>query len=152
MATVNDPRARSFDAARFRDGVKLAMKMGMPEQESEQATFRWTPENEYGSRDAAGRPYSWTAPPSSSVTHEDVIVDVAVEFQRYSSGEGNTSVGEFQTTSVVLTLLDVDYALVEGADKCLLGGNTYKIDYVAPPIGLFDVTVYQIYCRAEDES
>lgn len=152
MATINDPRAAGFDAARFRDGIKFAMRMGMPDATEEVATFQWTPEKTYQTADASGRPYSFTQAPTTTTTHADVVVDVAVEFQRYSSGEGNTSIGEFQTTSVVLTLLDVDFTQIQGSDKVLLGGNTYTIDYVAPPFAMFDVTVYQIYCKAEDES
>jgi hypothetical protein len=34
----------------------------------------------------------------------------------------------------------------------LLGQNTYVVDFVAPPIGLFNVTIYQMYCSARDES
>lgn len=155
MATINDPRASGFDAAQFRDAIKFAMRMGLPDSVPLRATFHWTPNKTYSVTDPSGQPYGWTADSLTSVAPPDVLVDVAVEFQRYSSGEGNTSIGEFQTTSVVLTLLDVDYALIAGpprADIVLLGGNTYVVDYVAPPIGLFDVTVYQIYLRAEDES
>lgn len=152
MATINDPRASGFNAAEFRDAIKFAMRMGLPESVNERATFRWSTEKTYGNADPSGQPYSWSTAPSDVESHPDVQIDVAVEFQRYSSGEGNTSVGQFQTTSVVLTVLDEDYALIEGADKVLLGGNVYTIEYVAPPFGLFEVTVYQIYLRAEDES
>lgn len=152
MAGMSDPRASVFNAAKFRDAIKFAMHLGLPDDTSERATFMWTPQKTYGATDAAGRPYNWTATPTSVVTHDDVQIDVAIEFHRYSAGEGNTSVGEFHTTSVTLTVLDEDYALVQGADKVLLGGNTYTVEYVAPPIGMFDVTVYQVYLKAEDES
>lgn len=149
---TDDARAAGFNPAEFRDAIKFAMHMGLPEDTQERATFIWTPQKTYSRTDAAGRPLRWTDTPVTNVTHEDVQVDVAVEFQRYSSGEGQTSLGDFHTTSVTLTVLDEDFALIEGADKVLLGGNTYTIEYVAPPVGLFDVTVYQIYLRAEDES
>jgi hypothetical protein len=152
MATSSDPRAAGFNAAEFRDAIKFAMHMGLPEDTNERATFQWTPQKTYSKTDAAGRPLSWTAAPLTTNEHEDVQIDVAVEFQRYTSGEGITSIGEFHATSAVLTVLDDDYAEVEGADKVLLGGNTYTIEYVAPPDGMFGVTVYQIYLRAEDES
>lgn len=152
MAATNDPRASGFDPVAFRDAIKFAMSMGLPDSVPLRATFQWTPDKTYHIADPAGKPYTWTAPPVSNVTHPDVLVDVALEFQRRSSGEGLTSVGDFQTSFVTLTLLDVDYALVQGADKVQLGGDTYFIEYVAPPVGLFSVTVYQMYCRAEDES
>lgn len=152
MATINDPRAAGFNAEEFRDAIRFAMRMGLPEDESERATFKWTPQKTFAKTDAAGRPLDWTSTPLTESTHEDVQIDVAKEFQRYSSGEGITSLGEFHSTSVVLTILDEDYELVDGADKVELGGNTYTVEYVAPPDGMFEVTVYQVYLRAEDES
>lgn len=152
MATLNDPRAAGFNADEFRDAIRFAMEMGLPENPTERATFKWTPQRTYSKTDAAGRPLDWTAEPLTSNVHEDVQIPVAKEFQRYSSGEGMTSVGEFHTTSVVLTVMDEYFEQIEGADKVELGGNSYTIEYVSPPDGLFGVTVYQIYLRAEDES
>lgn len=152
MASSTDPRAAGFNAVEFRDAIRFAMHMGLPESTVERATFQWTRLKTYEREDPSGQPYSWAAAPTTDVIHPDVQVPVAMEFQRYSSGEGQTSVGQFQTTSVVLTLLDEDYALVAGADKALLGDNTYTLEYVAPPLGLFEVTIYQLFMRAEDES
>ena len=49
-------------------------------------------------------------------------------------------------------MLDVDYADVEGAEWVRLGGNTYDVLFVEPPMGLFDVTIYRIHCAARDET
>ena len=152
MASTTDPRASGFDAAAFRDSIQFAMNMGLPETESERVTFRWTPEKDYTIEDPGGNPYDYTATPTNTVAPADVQVNAAVEFVTRTTLSGGTAVGEFNTPRAVITLLDVDYADVEGADKVLLGGNTYYVDFVAPPIGLFDVTIYQIHCSAGDES
>ena len=152
MASTTDPRASGFDAAAFRDSIQFAMNMGLPQTASERVTFRWTPEKDYAIEDPGGNPYDYTATPTSTNAPADVQVDAAVEFVTRTTLSGGTPVGEFNTPRAVITLLDVDYAEVEGADQVLLGGNTYKVDFIAPPIGLFEVTIYQIHCSAMDES
>lgn len=142
-----DPR---FNAAAFRSAIKNTMRMAAPADVSDRATFRWRPARTYTYDDPASRPYNWTATPVSETVPADVQVDVAVEFT--GGSERQTALGQFDASKVTLTLLDEDYEQVRGADEVLLGGNTYEVDFVAPPIGLFDVTVYQVFCSARDES
>lgn len=154
MDLSSDPRADAFSAAEFRDNIRFAMRMGLPETESERCTFRWTTERTYATADSGGNPYDFGAEPETTVTHADVLVPAAVEFSGGVSGgsTNGTGVGTFFPTRATITLLDEDYAEVEGADIVLLGGNTYTVKYVGPPLGLFDVTVYQIFCQAASES
>lgn len=140
-----------FPSDEFRDSIRFAMTMGQPEKVSERVTFRWAPVRTYARPDPGADPYDWTATPTSEVDHADVQVDeVAVQYGDRTAGD-ETSVGPFDTTRATLTVLDEDYTQVEGANQVLLGGNTYEIKYVIP-IGIFDVTVYQIFTQALDES
>jgi len=161
MAETNDPRQAGFNATNFRDAIKFAMKMGSPNIADNRATFRWDVERTFDIKDPSGNPYSWDKVPVSEVSYNDIQVDVAVDFIARSTLSGLTPIGEFDTPRAVLTILDVDWALVlatntstprPNPDRVLLGGNTYNLDYVAPDIGLFDVNVYQVYCSAIDES
>lgn len=142
----------AFDATAFRTAIRSAMTMGLPGTTSERATFRWTPDKTFATADGAGKPYSWGATPTTTTTHADVQVPVAVEFSARPAGSLSTVMGEFDTSRAVITVLDEDYADIVGADLVLLGGNTYEIEFVGPPMGLFDVTVYQLFCLARDES
>lgn len=151
MDLSNDPRASAFSAAQFRDAIKFAMRMGMPNATEERLTFKWRRDETYQRQDPAGKPYNWKATPVTDNTPEPVLVDGAVEFSDRNSASSGTAMGRFDTPRATITLLDVDYALIEGADMVELGGATYQIDFVAPPMGLFDVTVYQIYASAVDE-
>lgn len=152
MASTTDPRGSGFNAAEFRDAIRFAMNMGLPESTSERATFKWTVTRDFNVEDPGGNPYSWNSEPTEVHSRADKQVSVAVEFVSQASLASGNQVAQFDTARVILTLLDLDYAEIEGADIVELGGNTYKIDFVAPPIGLFGVTVYQIYASAEDES
>ena len=151
MATTSDPRASGFDATKFRDGIKFAMSMGLPENSSERVTFRWKTTYSFGIEDTSGNPYDFTSVPEQTFSKDDVLVVAAVEFIPVSKPEG-TSMGQFESPEAIITVLDEEYVLVSDADEVLLGGNTYKITYTAPPIGLFGVTVYQIHAIAVDES
>jgi hypothetical protein len=149
---VSDPSfGGDFNATVFRQGIRNAMTMGLPVDPAERITFRWTTKKKYSSSDSSGLPFSFDDAPVSEVKHEDVQIPAAVEFLSGANEQG-TSVGMFQTPRAVITILDEDYELVRGANEVLLGGNTYTIDYEAPPLGLFSVTVYQLHVQAKDES
>jgi hypothetical protein len=153
MASTTDPRASGFDSAVFRDAIRFAMNMGLPDSTEERITFRWTTAKTFTTADSAGKPYRWNDTPSKTVAKDDVQVPAAIEFQ--SAGVGGTSrtvFGEIQNSKVKVTLLDEDYALVEGADLIILDGAKYIIDFVKPPDGLFDATIYTIFATAEDEA
>lgn len=140
-----------FDADLFRSQIRATMTMGLPGNVADRATFRWRSDTTYSSEDSANKPWLWTESPATNVVHADVQVPVAMEIMRTAEQDG-TSVGDFEAVRVILTLLDVDYAQVVGADVVLLGRNVYNIDFLEPPIGLFDVTVYRFHLRAMDET
>lgn len=157
MATTTDPRASGFNAALFKDAIRFAMNMGLPDTSTERVTFRWTASNTFDSSSPSGAPYSWTATPVTEDAPADVQVDAAVEFTSRSSLADQNGIGDFDNPRIVVTLLDDEFATITDdtlglPDKILVGGNTYEVDFVAPPVGLFGVTVYQIHCTAMDES
>lgn len=155
MATSTDPTfGGDFDADLFRTAISNTMNMGLPEDTSERVTFRWHTDKTFGNADTAGRPYDFTATPATSVSKPDVQVPAAVEFlPGRSGGYDGTVFGNFDDKALaVITVLDSDYPSVEGCDEVILGGDTYLVKYVAPPIGLFSVTIYQIHCQALDET
>jgi hypothetical protein len=128
------------------------MTMGLPNAEAERATFIWATDRTFGTQDPASNPYDWTDDPVTEETHPDVQIPVAVDFAARPAASLETTIGQFDASRVVITILDVDYEKVRGAAMVKLGGNTYDIDFVAPPQGLFEVTVYSVYATARDES
>lgn len=151
MAVPTNPNfGAGFDAAVFRDAVKSTMQMGSPNSTVEKVTFRWPVQKTYqGRTDPSGKPYSLTASVVDESTNEDVQIDCAVEFiDRTSVG---SPIGEFNNPRVLITVLDEDFDAVSTATKVLIGGNTYNIQY-SRPMGLFSVTIYEIFAQAVDES
>lgn len=141
-----------FDADAFKEAIRAAMLMGMPNNVSERATFRWTTEKTFSLADPAGSPYDLTATPVTTTAHPDVQVPVAVEFVSRVSTTQFTAAGEFDQARAVITVLGDDYDQIEGADQVVLSGNTYDLIFVAPKMGLFDVDVVQIHALARDET
>jgi hypothetical protein len=141
-----------FDAARFREAVRSTMTMGLPQDTAERITFRWTPNRTYSSQDSGGNPWSWDDTPATEDAPEDVQVAAAVEFSARPAGTQDTVMGQFDAAGVTVTLLDDDFEQIRGADLMIFDGNVYEVRFVAPPVGLFDVTVYTIYGEARDES
>ena len=142
--------AAGFDAAAFRQAVKSTMQMGSPNSVAEKVTFRWEVQRSYsGKTDPSGKPYSLSSTIVDETTNDDVLIDCAVEYED-RTGTG-TPIGEFNNPRAVITVLDEDFDLVRTATKVLIGGNTYDIQY-SRPVGLFSVTVYEIFAQAVDES
>ena len=153
MARPTDPTFGSdFDADLFRSAITSTMEMGLPSNESDRATFRWTPQYNYAIADPEGNPYDFAGAPETTLDKPDVQVPVSVDFQTGSPVPIGTSLGNVNEVDAVITILDIHFALVTDADQVILGGNTYNINYIAPPLGLFDVTVYNIYLTAVDET
>jgi hypothetical protein len=136
----------SFDASAVRTALRTAMTMGAPGNPVDQVTFRWTPTKTptQAPTDPSGVPYDFSA--GALVTGPpDVQIPAAVRFT--PGAIADTNVGEFDPTKLVLEVLDEDFVLVTGADTVLYNQISYQIDYAVSQ-GLFDLTVWTIYCRS----
>lgn len=135
-----------FDAAGFRTAIRSAMTMGLPGDSTQAVTFVFAEVATYAHQDLNANPFDWTASATTDVAARSVQVPAAVSW-----GVGTiqgTAVGDFDTSKVSLTLLDVDYALVQDCDSVRINDTSYQIDAIGPPVGLFDVTVYTLYLTA----
>jgi hypothetical protein len=150
---LNDPRAAGFDSAAFRDGIALAMQMGMPEIESERVTFIFKPKYTYENQDPEGNPYDWTTPAATEIgEYREVQIPVAMEFVARTSQGRDTSMGFLLPSHVEIYIMDTHINEVRDADELLIDGDLYRISAWPPPIGLFDFTLYPLLCEAVDES
>lgn len=151
MANPTDPTfLQGFDPDAFRQAITSTMEMGLPEDESERITFVWETERTYANADDDGVPYDLDAEPIEEDAHDNVQIPAAIEFS--SRRPDGTAIGQFENPRVVVTVLDTHFTEITGANQALLGGNTYTIDFVEPPVGLGPVTVYRLWMTAIDES
>jgi hypothetical protein len=141
-----------FDPDEFRQAITSAMEMGLPNDEAERITFRWKTTKTFSGNaaDRSGIPFDLNAAPVSVDETPDVRIPATSEITRIAPD--GTAIGTFDHPYVLITVLDTHYEKIRGANMVILGGDDYKIDFVAPPFGLGPVTVYQIYATAVDES
>lgn len=151
MARVTDPNfGQGFDAALFRSAITSAMEMGLPEAVNERVTFYWSPQKSFAVTDPEGNPYDLSGSPETQVEKDPVQIPCAINFS--SSKPDGTSIGDFDQNRVTLTILDVHFEQVRGADKVIIDDDTFTIDYTGIPTGLFEVTVYTMYLVSVDKT
>jgi len=148
---ASTPQIPNFDAAAVREGLRLAMQVGLPPDTDDQPLFVM-PTTVSGDAvnvlDAAGTPFNPSYRPTRSVP-ATVRVPCAIE---YFDGAGKIeSFGLVAPSHVLLTLLDQDFAQVKGFVYVVIGGNKYWFEREFAPLGLVDVGVHQIKCRSDDE-
>jgi hypothetical protein len=154
--------AAGFNEPAFRDAILNTMLMGIPEDPKERLTFWWRRDRTYSPDDAAGNPYDWTEAPVTDVAgnpklpdkgaEQSLQVPYALEFSARPAGSSNTVFGEIDASRAIVTMMESDFTKVQSADYATIGDSRYRIQFDAPPIGLFGVTVWTLYLEAEDQA
>lgn len=151
-----------FPEAVFRQAILDTMLMGLPQDPAERLTFYWRRSRVFSPDDPAGNPYAWTSPPITDEGSNPALTDTgfdqslsvpyALEFVPRAAGGASTTFGDIQTSRIIVTVMDTDFAQIKTADYATIGPTTYHILYDAPPTGLFGVTVHAFYLEAQDST
>lgn len=140
---------------RIREALRRTMVLGLPETESERPTFYFERVNTWDRFDSEGNPWDWTAAPVSSSQKAPVQPVCAYEFFSPLGRQGihETEVGEFQPTTLVVTLLEDEFQEVSGFTYLTVGPGSQKwyFRYWRPAYSIADMTVYQIHCAVGDD-
>lgn len=142
--------SQGFNASEFRDAIHFAMQMGAGLDETEQVTFYF--ESTYAgtsNKDGQGVPFAVDAA-LTPTTPDPIRRDVAIE---YFDAEGQpTGFGPLTPSRLALTLLDEEYVDVKDAKWVVVHGDRYNYSRTEPPQALFDVGVYVMHFKSEDET
>lgn len=138
-----------FDSSEFRTGIRFAFEMGAPVEIGDQATFFFPNQLVYNRPvDDEFTPFD----PQATVTTvppRPVKVLCGIEYQ---GAEGQAIVfGTVTASRLVITLLDEEYALVQGCSYVVVGGERYNYRRTEKPNGLFDVGLYLLHFQAEND-
>lgn len=137
-----------------REGIRSAMAMGMPVEEEERPTFYFDSTKVYDYVDEAGKPFDWSVSPTVSKNPGPTRALCSWEFSaplgRQAAHE--TPVGQFNPTTLILTVLDEDFDEVRGFRYVTIGPSDDKwwFRFYQPAVGLGDMTVYRITCSAKE--
>lgn len=149
MAELSLP---GFDPDEVRDGIRLAMQVGLPVEPADQPTFvfaaTYAP---LAASDAEGTPFDWRAGRDTPVAPARAAVKRPCAIEYDDGTPGVEAVGAVYSSRLILTLLDEDYEAVKGFSHVLIGGNSYAYELTEPPMGLISVGVWRIHVRADDE-
>jgi len=136
-----------FDAASFRDGIRMAMGMGAPV--GDLIRFYFThPDTTETPVDDTGTPFD----PAQRPTHSpDTYVTVSCAVEHAGDIGEHERFGYVAAGTLRVLLLDADFALVDGCSYCVYGGDRYDFRKEEPPMGLFDVGIHTLIFVARGE-
>lgn len=138
---------------RIREAIRGTMVMGLPVEDSEKPTFVFRHEVEWASHDSENNPWDWTDAPESLTQRADVQPICAYEFFSPLGRQGafSTEVGDFNPTTLVVTMFEEEFAEVNGASYVTVGPSNVRFyfRFWRPSYGLGDMTVYQVHLSAD---
>lgn len=143
----------AFDADEFREGIRSAMLMGLPDDEEMRPTFLFAEVAVNDSADPGGKPWDFNQPksPDSEPAPDPVRVTCGVAVE--DGQRGYTSVGKFEARRATLSFFEDEWAAVNTPGPfvvVLIGGKPYKRGAALEPVGMFEVTTYRVEVTAED--
>lgn len=143
----------TIDAASLRETFKRTMIMGLPVAEADQPTFFFERAVVWADFDRANQPWDWTAAPLTDVSATPIAAICAYEFFAPLGRQGSsyTEVGEFNPTTVVVTLTDDEFLRVQDASHLTIGPSDQKwyFRYFRPQVNLGSLGIFQVHFVAQ---
>lgn len=148
---AGDSQITGFNADEVRAGLRLAMQVGLPVEESDRPTFYmpvgWSTDGAHNVSED-GVPFDPDYRPART-SRRSVQVPAAVE---YTDGDGKVEgFGILVPSKVVLTLLDEDYEQIKGFEFVQIAGQRFFYSRTESALALIEVGVWRIHCRSDDE-
>jgi hypothetical protein len=145
--------ATGLNTENIRDVLRRTMVLGLPSTAADQPTFYFDRDVDWTNADSEENPWDWTTAPDTTTAASNVQVLCAYEFFSPLGRQGafQTEVGEFNPTTLVLTLFEDEFAAVTGFTYVTIGPSTQRwyFRFYKPSVGLNDLTVYEIHCSAQ---
>ncbi len=138
-----------FNARAFRDAIRFTYNMAATPAAEDQVAFYKASELVYNVPvDDDNVPFDPTTT-VQRITPAPVRVPCSVE---YIDAEGQPlPFGTLTVSRIKLSLLDEDYAKVRDCAYVVIAGEKYLYRRTEPPSGLFDVGLYVMHFRSENE-
>lgn len=137
----------------IRETLRRTMVMGLPVEDAEKPTFYFKYEAVWDNHDSENNPWDWHSAPESSSQRSPVQPVCAFEFFSPLGRQGAfpTEVGEFNPTTLVVTMFEDEFAEVNGASYATAGPSQVRFffRFWRPSIGLGDMTVYEVHMTAD---
>lgn len=138
----------------IRAAIRGTMVLGLPVEDAHKPTFYFNQVIEWESHDSEDNPWDWTDDPEPTPSTKSPVKPVcAYEFFSPLGRQGAfpTEVGDFNPTTLVVTMLEDEWISVRGFAYLTIGPSTQRwlFRFWRPSYGLGDMTVFQVHCSAE---
>lgn len=141
------------DTASIKQSLLQTMVMGLPTADAQKPTFYFDRVVDYAKHDEEGSPWDWTATPTSETAATSKQVICAYEFFSPLGRQGSfvTEVGEFNPTSLIVTMFEEEWEEVAGFSYVTVGASDQKwfFRFWRPTYAISDMAVYQVHCQAD---
>ncbi len=137
----------------LRETLRRTMVLGLPDSDTEKPTFYFERVVDFARHDQEGKPWDWTTAPLSEMQAAAVQPICAYEFFSPLGRQGgySTEVGEFNPTTMIITMFEDEFTEVSGFSYVTVGpgDRRWYFRYWRPAYSINDMTVYQIHCVSE---
>ena len=135
-----------------RDNLRATMVMGLPDVETERPTFVFEDDKTWTREDMEGSPWDWTATPVVNIQKGSIQVLCAYEYFSPLGRQGAfyTEVGEFNPTTLVLSMFETEFSDVFGFSYVTVGPDDTRWYFRTwkPAVSLNDLTLYEVHTAA----
>lgn len=140
----------AFPADEFRAAIQFVYTMAEAPLAADQIAFYGASTLVYNAPvDDEDVPFD---PRSTVIRQPAVPVHVPCGIEYFDAQGQEIVFGTVTPTRIAVTLLDEDYVQVKDSTYCVVGGDKYVYRTTEPPSGLFDVGLFVMHFRAENES
>ncbi len=136
----------------IRETLRQTMVMALSTVVADRPTFVFEGEQDYQYEDREGSPWDWTDSATADSSKDSIQVLCAYEFFSPLGRQGAflTEVGEFNPSTVVITMFEDEFAAIQGFTYVNIGPSiqSFYFRFYKPSVSLNDLTVYQVTCVA----
>lgn len=159
----SDPTGAT-DIDEVRSNLRDTMLLGLPNDPALRPIFHFPRIETFSPEDNGGQPLDWTQDPVTDTNDNpgeprvvtcgsgtgQIVCTWEAGGGRGGTQSNETPFGDFDVERLVITILDVDRAKIDGFNKVVIGTQTFLPDFELPPVGLYEMTVHQIVVQNRD--
>lgn len=140
----------------LREVLRRTMVMGLPEEDSQKPTFYFERIVAWDEYDTENNPWEWDQAPIAETQQQPVRPICTYEFFAPLGRQGAhfTEVGDFNPTTLLVTVFEDELAQIWGSSHVEIGPSTLRwyFRYWRPAGGLNDLTIYQVTYNSDLEA
>lgn len=140
-----------FDADAFRDGIRQAMVMSLPNSVSAQPKFYFPDGRTAEYVDESGSPFNWGDTATQGTAPKAPIQVTCLINPRDKPMATESSIGPFRIEQADLYFFEDEWAKVSEYDRVMINGEMYHRTETLIPVTLFDATLQVTSIEVDDK-